>query len=93
MVAHSIIAVKSEGAVENGNDKVVAYRSVHVDGVESELVVNSEHSAQSNPRTVEEVHRSLLWHAADTCEQTGVGCIRPAGDHGRSAKSSQVQAR
>ena len=29
---------------------MVEYKSAHIDGVESELVVNSGHSAQSNPR-------------------------------------------
>jgi hypothetical protein len=48
---------------------VVEYKSAHIDGVESELVVNSGHSAQDNPRTVEEVRRILLQHEA--CTQTG----------------------
>src|SRR5262249_55855918 len=93
VAAHSIIAVKGEGPPENGNDGVVEYTSAHIDGVESELVVNSGHSAQGNPYTVEEVRRILLLHAAETCEQTGVACIRPAGDNGRSTEISQVQAR
>jgi hypothetical protein len=70
VVAHSIIVVKGEGPVENGNGKVVAYKSTHIDGVESELAVNSGHAAQRTPRTVAAVGRILLWRAADTCEQT-----------------------
>ena len=93
MAAHSIIAVKGGGPVEQGNDGVVEYKSAHIDGVESELVVNSGHSAQGNPHTVEEVRRILLLQAAETCEQTGIACIRPAGDNGRSTTISQVQAR
>ena len=93
VAAHSIIAVKGDGPVEEGTDGVVEYQSAHIDGVESEVVVNSGHSAQGNPHTVEEVRRLLLLHAAETCEQTGIACIRPIGDKGRSTTISQVQAR
>jgi pimeloyl-ACP methyl ester carboxylesterase len=65
VVANSIIAVKGSGAVEDGEDGVVAYRSAHLDGVESELVVRSGHSLQDKPETVEEVRRILLLHARD----------------------------
>jgi hypothetical protein len=60
--AHSIIAVKTKGPVEEGNDGVVTYRSAHLDGVESEAVVQSGHSAQSNPETMREVGRILIQH-------------------------------
>jgi pimeloyl-ACP methyl ester carboxylesterase len=93
VAAHSIIAVSSSGPIEQGNDGVVEYQSAHIDGVESELVVNSGHSAQGNPHTVEEVRRILLLHAAETCEQTGVACLRPAGNTDGSTKISHVQAR
>jgi hypothetical protein len=63
--------------VEQGNDGVVAYKSAHIDGVESELVVNSGHSAQGNPRTVAEVRRILLLHAQEACTQVGVACLTP----------------
>ena len=59
---HSIIAVKTNGPVEEGNDGVVEYRSAHLEGVESEKVVHSGHSAQSNPDTILEVGRILLEH-------------------------------
>jgi hypothetical protein len=75
VAAHSIIAVKGAGPVEQGNDGVVAYKSAHIDGVESELVVNSGHSAQGNPRTVAEVRRILLLHAQEACTQVGVACL------------------
>jgi pimeloyl-ACP methyl ester carboxylesterase len=80
VATHSIIAVKGDGPPEKGNDGVVAYESAHVDGVESELVVRSEHSVQGNPRAIEEVRRILLLHAAqldaagDACHPGG----RPA---------------
>jgi pimeloyl-ACP methyl ester carboxylesterase len=61
--AHSIIPVQGSGPVEEGNDGVVEYKSAHIDGVESELVVRSGHSTQSTPATIEEVRRILYEHA------------------------------
>ncbi len=61
--AHSIIAVKGNGPPEEGNDGVVEYKSAHIDGVESELVVRSGHSTQGQPETIEEVRRILYEHA------------------------------
>ena len=61
--AHSIIAVKGTGPVEDGNDGVVEYKSAHIDGVESELAVRSGHSTQATPETIEEVRRILYLHA------------------------------
>jgi pimeloyl-ACP methyl ester carboxylesterase len=62
--AHSIIAVKGDGPVEDGDDGVVKYASAHIDGVDSELVVRSDHSVQWAPEAIEEVRRVLLLHAA-----------------------------
>lgn len=62
VAANSIIAVQGDGPVEDGSDGVVAYRSAHIDGVESEAVVRSRHSLRDNPETVEEVRRVLLLH-------------------------------
>jgi hypothetical protein len=61
--AHSIIPVKGRGPVDEGNDGVVEYKSAHIDGVESELVVRSGHSTQATPQTIEEVRRILYEHA------------------------------
>jgi hypothetical protein len=71
VTANSIIAVQGDGPIETGNDGVVQYSSAHIDEVESELVVRSGHSVQSNPRTVAEVRRilQLQWQLA--CPQ---GC-------------------
>jgi pimeloyl-ACP methyl ester carboxylesterase len=70
---HSIIAVQGTGPVETGDDGVVQYSSAHIDGVDSDLVVRSGHSTQSEPATVEEVRRILLVHPAQACA-AGVGC-------------------
>jgi len=61
--AHSIIPVKGDGPPEEGNDGVVEYKSAHLDGIESELVVRSGHSTQGRPETIEEVRRILYEHA------------------------------
>jgi pimeloyl-ACP methyl ester carboxylesterase len=72
--AHSIIAVRGTGPVEDGADGVVAYKSAHIEGVDSEKVVNSSHSCQSKPETIAEVRRILVEHAEDTCTRERVGC-------------------
>ena len=68
--AHSIMGVR-KGPKEDGGDGVVAYRSAHLDDVESELVVRSGHSSQSNAAVVGEVHRILLQHLQEAI-QNGV---------------------
>jgi pimeloyl-ACP methyl ester carboxylesterase len=65
--AHSIIPVQGDGPPALGDDGVVTYESAHLDGVESELVVRSGHSAQSNPATIQEVRRILMAKLASTC--------------------------
>jgi hypothetical protein len=62
--AHSIVGVDGGGPVESGGDGVVKYKSAHIDGVESEFVVDSPHSMQSHPDVVNEVDRILRLHAA-----------------------------
>ena len=65
---HSIIAVKDEGPLEEGTDGVVKYTSAHLEDVESEFVVRSGHSCQSNPNTIGEVRRILLLHERKFCK-------------------------
>jgi hypothetical protein len=65
VTAHSIIAVKGDGPPEKGTDGVVPYWSAHIDGVESERVVRSTHSVQSNPHAIEEIRRILLEHVGE----------------------------
>jgi len=60
--ANSIIPVKGSGPIQDGDDGVVEYKSAHIDGVESELVVHSGHSTQATPQTIEEVRRILYEH-------------------------------
>jgi pimeloyl-ACP methyl ester carboxylesterase len=60
--AHSIIAVRGGPPPEGGSDGVVRYESAHIEGVESELVVDSNHSVQMQPRAIQELRRILLEH-------------------------------
>jgi hypothetical protein len=70
--AHSIIAVDGDVPKESGGDGVVKYASAHIDGVESERIINSPHSCQSTPDTIDEVDRILHLHAADgSCGSPG----------------------
>ncbi len=59
---HSIIAIRKDQQPPNGDDGVVSYKSAHLEGVESELVVPYGHSCQMEPRVIEEVRRILLQH-------------------------------
>ena len=72
---NSIIAVETDGPLEQGNDGVVEYSSAHIEPVESELVVRpSSHSTQGNPHTIEEVRRILRLHMGLT---TGTAPLVP----------------
>jgi triacylglycerol esterase/lipase EstA (alpha/beta hydrolase family) len=70
--AHSIMGVR-KGPKEDGGDGVVTYQSAHIDDVDSELVVRSGHSSQSNAAVVREVHRILLVHLKKAIENEMVG--------------------
>jgi pimeloyl-ACP methyl ester carboxylesterase len=75
VAAHSIIPVLGEGPPDLLNDGVVEYKSAHIDGVASELVVRSGHSTQPLPATIEEVRRILAVHA-EAVAASGVHCGR-----------------
>jgi len=63
VMVNSLIAIETDGPVEQGNDGVVEYKSAHIEPVESELIVRpSPHSTQGNPHTIEEVRRILRLH-------------------------------
>jgi hypothetical protein len=50
-----------DGPLEDRDDGVVKYKSAHLDGVESEVVIeHSGHSTQGNALTVREVRRILM---------------------------------
>ena len=63
VVANSIVGVEGGGPPAEGGDGVVKYSSAHIEGVESEKIVNSPHSMQGNPETIQEVKRILIKHA------------------------------
>ena len=80
--AHSIIPTLQDGPLEARNDGVVEYRSAHIDGVESELVIEHQgHSTQSNPLAVREVRRILIEE---------LGRPEPAGGETRQANASAL---
>jgi pimeloyl-ACP methyl ester carboxylesterase len=59
---HSIIGDRGLGDGERGSDGVVPYKSAHLEGAESELIVPSDHAATAHPLTVLEVKRILKLH-------------------------------
>jgi pimeloyl-ACP methyl ester carboxylesterase len=70
VASNSIIAVRGNGPYQQGNDGVVRYTSAHLEGVESELVVQpSGHSVQMTQRGIQELRRILIEHA----DRAGVG--------------------
>jgi pimeloyl-ACP methyl ester carboxylesterase len=61
---HSIMGDRGRGDTPNSSDGVVPYWSSHLDGAQSELIVNSDHGAQYNPQAIAEVERILKLHLA-----------------------------
>lgn len=59
---HSILGANRPGPRASTTDGVVPYRSSHLEGVESELVVRSDHGVQKDPEAILEVRRILLEH-------------------------------
>lgn len=85
IAANSIVAVKGPPPYgENSTDGVVKYLSAHRTDCESELVVDSAHSCQSNPTTIGEVRRILLHHLdgvmppADEARPSATSALPPA---------------
>ncbi len=70
IAANSIIAVDDEDALDVASDGVVTYASAHIEGVESEKIVRSGHSAQGNPATIEEIRRILMLHLRESGDLT-----------------------
>ncbi len=59
---HSIMGDKGHGDTPNSSDGVVPYWSSHIEPVESELIVPSNHSVPNNPQASEEIRRILFLH-------------------------------
>src|SRR5580765_2445495 len=55
----SIMGDRGRGNTPNSSDGVVPYWSSHLDGAQSELIVDSGHDAQTNPEAIHEVDRIL----------------------------------
>ncbi len=72
--SHSIIAVKGDGEVQDGDDGVVKYTSAYQDYVKSTFVVRHPHSCQGHPLVIEEMRRILLEHL----RENGPSPPRPA---------------
>jgi pimeloyl-ACP methyl ester carboxylesterase len=63
---HSIMGDRGRGDTPNSSDGIVPYWSSHLEGAQSELVVNSKHNAQYNPQAIREVARILKLNLADS---------------------------
>ena len=59
---HSIIGATRPGPIHTRTDSVVPYTSSHIDGVESEVMVRSDHGVQKDPEAIIEVRRILRHH-------------------------------
>lgn len=59
---HSIIGDRGRGDTPDSSDGVVAYRSSHVDGAQSELIVPADHTAHAHPQALLEIRRILRLH-------------------------------
>jgi pimeloyl-ACP methyl ester carboxylesterase len=75
---HSIIGDRGRGDTPESSDGVVAYRSSHVDGAKSELIVPADHTAHAHPQALLEIRRILRVHV-DAREAKGAGSARGAG--------------
>jgi pimeloyl-ACP methyl ester carboxylesterase len=64
--AHSIIGVREYVDKEEATDGVVKYTSAHLEGVDSEVVVQTGHSSLANPYVIWEARRILRMHLLPT---------------------------
>jgi pimeloyl-ACP methyl ester carboxylesterase len=63
---HTILGDRGKGDSPNSSDGVVPYWSSHMDGAQSEVIVDSGHSAHRNPVAVQELKRILRLHLQET---------------------------
>jgi hypothetical protein len=61
---HSIVGDRGRGDTPNSSDGVVAYRSSHLTGAQSELIVPGPHGSYALPQTVLELKRILRLNLA-----------------------------
>jgi pimeloyl-ACP methyl ester carboxylesterase len=80
---HSIIAVSDLQAPAESDDGIVEYSSAHLEGAESEFLVESFHSCQANPLVIREVRRILLEQVAAFDAARGDGAAPPAAGPSR----------
>lgn len=59
---HSIIGDKGHGDTPESSDGVVPYWSSHVEPVDSELIIPSNHTVPFHPQASDEIRRILLLH-------------------------------
>jgi hypothetical protein len=59
---HSVIGDEDQAGNKNGSDGIVPYHSSHIEGVESEIVIESGHSVQHKNAAIQEIKRILLKH-------------------------------
>jgi pimeloyl-ACP methyl ester carboxylesterase len=72
---HSIIARRrATGPLEDSDDGVVPYRSAHLAGARSEMVIVSGHSVQETPQAILEIRRILHEDIAEV--DKGSGTVR-----------------
>jgi pimeloyl-ACP methyl ester carboxylesterase len=70
---HSVIGSLRPGAVDQTSDGVVPYASAHLEEVESEKVVRSDHGVQKNGEAILEVRRILRRHLQTALPSEGLG--------------------
>ncbi|MEO1995932.1 MAG: alpha/beta hydrolase-fold protein, partial [Planctomycetaceae bacterium] len=60
---HNVIGARNRNHLPDADDGVVTYASAHRDDIESEIIVQSDHSRlHRHPRTIQELHRILMRH-------------------------------
>jgi hypothetical protein len=77
---YSIIGDRGRGDTPNSSDGVVPYWSSHLNGAQSELIVNSDHGAQYNPQAIREVERILKLNFSHSTASS------PKPEHGRARR-------
>ncbi|EPR83743.1 hypothetical protein L292_0423 [Acinetobacter junii CIP 107470 = MTCC 11364] len=66
VIYHSIIGnATSSNSIEQSTDVIVPYRSSHLNGASSEMVIHGGHSIQETPEAVLEIRRILRLHIKD----------------------------